>query len=190
LPSLNGDRDALVEGVARLARTPAAAPARRLLALFDAAVARGFAEHLTADLGEVRGFAYYTGTVLHAYAAGTGDAIVSGGRYDELLGRFGWDLPAAGFAIDLDRVAEALLAAGVTGRTSARALVIGPADDRRLADLRARGVAAVSQREGAGALAWARAWGFTHVLDSSGWVDAATGTSIASPLDAEERGQK
>lgn len=194
LPSLNGDRDALVEGVARLARTPAAAPARRLLALFDAAVARGFAEHLTADLGEVRGFAYYTGTVLHAYAAGTGDAIVSGGRYDELLGRFGWDLPAAGFAIDLDRVAEALLAAGVGGRTPARALVIGPADDRRLADLRARGVAAVSQAAspggGAGALAWARAWGFTHVLDSSGWVDAATGASIASPLDAEERGQK
>jgi ATP phosphoribosyltransferase regulatory subunit len=190
LPWLNGGRDALVEGVGRLAKTPAAAPAVRLLALFDAATARGFGDHVTGDLGEVRGFAYYTGTVLHAYAAGTGDAIVSGGRYDELLGRFGWDLPAAGFAIDLDRAAEALRAAGVTGRSPPRAVVIGPADDRRLVDLRERGIAAVSQSERTGALAWARAWGFTHVLDSSGWVDATTGVSIPSPVDAEEREKK
>src|SRR6185312_15047790 len=74
LPSLHGGRDVLVEGVARLARTPAAAAAGRLLALFDAAVARGIGGHLTADLGEVRGFAYYTGTVFSAYAPGTGDA--------------------------------------------------------------------------------------------------------------------
>ncbi len=86
LPWLHGGRDALVDGIGRLAKTPAAGPARRLLALFDAAAARGFGEHLTADLGEVRGFAYYTGTVVHAYAAGTGDAVASGGRYDELLG--------------------------------------------------------------------------------------------------------
>jgi ATP phosphoribosyltransferase regulatory subunit len=190
LPWLHGGREALVEGVGRLAKTPAAASARRLLALFDAAAARGFGAHLMADLGEVRGFAYYTGTVVHAYAAGTGDAVVSGGRYDELLGRFGWDLPAAGFAIDLDRAAEALRAAGVAPEPPARAVVVGPADDRRLAELRARGIAAVARGEAPGALAWARAWGFTHVLDSSGWVDAASGASIAPPLSREERGIK
>ncbi len=187
LPWLHGGRDALVEGAGRLAKTPAAAAAQRLLALFDAATARGFGPHLTADLGEVRGFAYYTGTVIHAYAAGTGDAIVSGGRYDELLGRFGWELPAAGFAIDLDRTEEALRAAGVVARGPSRAVVVGAADDARLAELRARGVVAVSQREQAGALAWARAWGFTHVLGSSGWVDALSGASIPSPLDMEEK---
>lgn len=194
LPWLHGGREALVEGVGRLAKTPAAAAARRLLALFDAAAGRGLERHLTADLGEVRGFAYYTGTVIHAYAVGTGDAVVSGGRYDELLGRFGWDLPAAGFAIDLDRAAEARSAAGVAPERRARAVVVGPADDRRVAELRARGVVAVAQAEGPGAIAWARAWGFTHVLDSSGWVDAASGASIASPLDQalgrEERGEK
>jgi ATP phosphoribosyltransferase regulatory subunit len=190
LPWLHGGREALVEGVGRLAKTPASAAARRLLALFDAASARGFGHHLTADLGEVRGFAYYTGTVLHAYAAGTGDAVVSGGRYDELLGRFGWDLPAAGFAIDLDRAAEALGAAGVTAQTPTRAVVVGLADDRRVAELRARGVVAVAQAPSPAAIAWARAWGFTHVLDSSGWVDAITGASIPSPLSREERGEK
>ncbi len=190
LPWLHGDRAALVEGVGRLAKTPAAAAARRLLALFDAATARGFGDHLTADLGEVRGFAYYTGTILHVYAAGTGDALVSGGRYDELLGRFGWDLPAAGFAIDLDRAAEALGAAGVASPSTTRAVVVGPADDRRVAELRAQGVATVANGEALGAIAWARAWGFTHVLDSSGWVDAASGASIPSPLSREERGEK
>ncbi len=190
LPWLHGDRDALVEGARKLARTPASAPAKRLLALFDAAVARGFGEHLTADLGEVRGFAYYTGTVFHAYAAGTGDAIVSGGRYDELLARFGWDLPAAGFALDIDRVSEALRAAGIAAEQPERAVVVGPADDRRIQELRARGVVAVSQSDRTAALVWARAWGFTHVLDSSGWVDAISGASIRSPLDMRERGQK
>jgi ATP phosphoribosyltransferase regulatory subunit len=190
LPWLHGGREALVEGVGRLAKTPASAAARRLLALFDAASSRGFGDHLTADLGEVRGFAYYTGTVVHAYAAGTGDAVVSGGRYDELLGRFGWDLPAAGFAIDLDRAAEALGAAGVIAQTPTRAVVVGLADDRRVAELRARGVVAVAQAPAPAAIAWARSWGFTHVLDSSGWVDAITGASIPSPLSREERGEK
>jgi ATP phosphoribosyltransferase regulatory subunit len=190
LPWLHGGRDALAEGVGKLARTPACTAAKRLLALFDAAVARGFGDHLTADLGEVRGFAYYTGTVFHAYATGTGDAIVSGGRYDELLGRFGWDLPAAGFALDIDRAGEALQAAGIVGELPARAVVVGPADDRRVADLRARGVVAVAQTDRAAALVWARAWGFTHVLDASGWVDPVTGASIPPPLDMRERGQK
>lgn len=191
LSALHGGREALVEGVGRLRETPAAPAAKRLLALFDAAVAHGLGQYLSADLGEVRGFAYYTGTVLHGYAAGTGDAIVSGGRYDELIGRFGWDLPAAGFAVDLNRADEALRAAGVVSATRPRAVVVGPPDDRRVADLRARGVVAVGRPEGGGAgdakassvIDWARAWGFTHVLDTSGWVDVATGASIPSPLE-------
>src|SRR5262249_13392594 len=104
---LSGGREAIVEGTRLLGKTAASAGVSRLLALFDAAVARGLGGHLVADVGEVRGFAYYTGAMFHAYAAGTGDAIGSGGRYDELLARFGFDLPAAGFALDLDRVLEA-----------------------------------------------------------------------------------
>ncbi len=182
LPELHGGRDALVEGAARLGASPAAAAARRLLALFDAATACGLGAHITADLGEVRGFAYYTGTVFHAYARGTGDAIGSGGRYDELLGRFGWDLPAAGFALDLDRLGEALGAAGVKGSPALRVAVVGAADDPRLAQLRARGIAAVAGTRRGDALLWARAWGFTHVLDGVEWIDAATGVTVAAPL--------
>jgi ATP phosphoribosyltransferase regulatory subunit len=191
LPELHGGRSEIVAGIARLAATPAAAAAKRLLALFDAATAMGLGPHLTADLGEVRGFAYYTGAVFHAYAPGTGDAVGSGGRYDELLGRFGWNLPAAGFALDLDRLGEALQAAGVAGRVPVRVVVVGPAQSARLAELRGQGIAAVAAESREAAVAWARAWGFTHVLDpslegESGakglWIDAATGAFVASPV--------
>jgi ATP phosphoribosyltransferase regulatory subunit len=178
LATLHGGRDALAEGVGRLAGTPAHDAGLRLTALFDAAVGRGLGAHLTADLGEVRGFAYYTATIFHAYAPGTGDAVGSGGRYDELLARFGFDAPAAGFALDLDRVGEARRAAGIAGGTPVRAVVVGPADDSRLLALRSQGMAAVPAPDRASALAWARAWGFSHVLDAAGWVDAQTGATM------------
>jgi ATP phosphoribosyltransferase regulatory subunit len=165
LPTLHGARDALVEGVARLAATPARAAAERLLALFDAAVARGVGgAQLVADLGEVRGFAYYTGPIFHVFAPGTGAAVASGGRYDELLARFGAPMPAAGFAFDLDRLGEALRAAGAVETGAMRVVVVGEPDDARVASLRARGVAAVAVKDEAAARAYARAWGFTHVM--------------------------
>jgi ATP phosphoribosyltransferase regulatory subunit len=174
--AMQGGRDVLVEGSRLLASTPAAEPARRLLALFDAAVARGLGPHLVADLGEVRGFAYYTGAIFHAYASGTGDALVSGGRYDELLGRFACPMPSAGFAVDLDRAAEALHAAGVVEPAAMRVVAFGPGAETRATELRSRGTAAVTAESRDAALAWARAWGFTHVLD------AATGAILAAHL--------
>jgi len=174
LLGLQGGRDAIVEGVHRLSGTQAEGPAARLLALFDAAVARGLGAHLAADLGEVRGFAYYTGTIFHAYAPGTGDAVASGGRYDELLARFGRDTPAAGFAVDLDRLGEALRAAGIAEAPRERVVVFGQGAEARAGELRARGVPAVTADDAKAALSWARAWGFSSVLD------AATGASIAA----------
>ncbi|HEY3822814.1 MAG TPA: ATP phosphoribosyltransferase regulatory subunit [Polyangiaceae bacterium] len=174
--AMQGGREVLLAGVRLLASTPAEEPARRLLALFEAATERGLGEHLVADLGEVRGFAYYTGAIFHAYAPGTGDALASGGRYDELLARFGCPMPSAGFAVDLDRAAEALRAAGVAEPAVTRVVVFGPAAEARAAELRGRGVPAVTAAERPAAFAWARAWGFTHVLD------AASGATIAAHL--------
>jgi ATP phosphoribosyltransferase regulatory subunit len=170
---LQGGREALVEAAALLAPTPAGGVAKRLMALFDAAVARGLGPHLSVDLGEVRGFAYYTGTIFHAYAEGASDAVLSGGRYDELLARFGAPMPAAGFAVDLDRAAEARKAAGVGETFGRRVVVVGTGDDPRLSELRARGIAAVAVPTEPEALAYARAWGFTHLLPSGAAPDDA-----------------
>jgi ATP phosphoribosyltransferase regulatory subunit len=144
----------------------------RLLAIFDAAVARGLGANVRADLGEVRGFAYYTGPIFHAYAAGTGDAVLSGGRYDELLARFGCPMPAAGFAVDLDRLTEARRAAGTPAEGEMRVVVLGDDEDPRVAELRGRGVVAVAFAGSPDAArAYARAWGFTHVMEGPALAD-------------------
>ena len=51
---------------------------------------------------------YYTGIVANAYTYGTGDAIIKGGRYDNLLSEFGKDAPAIGFAIVIDSLIQLL----------------------------------------------------------------------------------
>jgi ATP phosphoribosyltransferase regulatory subunit len=60
------------------------------------------------DLGLIRNIGYYTGAVFEVYDPALGAPIGGGGRYDELLGRFGRSLPAVGFALDVDQLHQAL----------------------------------------------------------------------------------
>jgi ATP phosphoribosyltransferase regulatory subunit len=60
------------------------------------------------DLGLVRSFGYYTGAVFQVYDPAYGVPIGSGGRYDELLERFGSPRPAVGFALNVERLHIAL----------------------------------------------------------------------------------
>ena len=66
----------------------------------------GLNEKLIIDLGLVQRNDYYTGFVFAGYVSGIGDAVVTGGRYDDLLARFGASMGAAGFAIDTDSLTE------------------------------------------------------------------------------------
>ena len=60
------------------------------------------------DLGLVRDLGYYTGAVFEVYDPALGEPLGGGGRYDDLLGRFGRPLPAVGFALGIDRLHIAL----------------------------------------------------------------------------------
>lgn len=60
------------------------------------------------DLGLVRSIGYYTGAVFEVYDPALGAPIGGGGRYDELLGRFGRPLPAVGWALGVERLHMAL----------------------------------------------------------------------------------
>jgi ATP phosphoribosyltransferase regulatory subunit len=66
------------------------------------------AERVIFDLGLVRNIGYYTGAVFDVYDPELGAPIGGGGRYDDLLGRFGRSLPAVGFALGVDRLHIAL----------------------------------------------------------------------------------
>lgn len=61
------------------------------------------------DLGLSRPLGYYTGAVFEVYDAALGAPLGGGGRYDDLLGRFGRDLPAAGWALNVERLHIALV---------------------------------------------------------------------------------
>jgi ATP phosphoribosyltransferase regulatory subunit len=62
------------------------------------------------DLADMSGYAYYSGPRFAIYADGSFDAIVRGGRYDEVGAVFGRNRPAAGFSLDLKSLAAIALA--------------------------------------------------------------------------------
>ena len=66
------------------------------------------AERVIFDLGLVRSIGYYTGAVFEVYDPALGVPIGGGGRYDELLGRFGASRPAVGFALNVEQLHIAL----------------------------------------------------------------------------------
>jgi ATP phosphoribosyltransferase regulatory subunit len=76
----------------------------RLQATYDAVAERGVAERVQLDLGLLRDLGYYTGAILEVYDPALGHILGGGGRYDELMGRFGAPLPAAGFGLYLERI--------------------------------------------------------------------------------------
>src|SRR4051794_6970410 len=75
-----------------------------LRALHELLAERGVADRVILDLGLVRELGYYTGAVFEVFDPAVGFALGGGGRYDELLGRFGRPLPACGVALDMERV--------------------------------------------------------------------------------------
>ena len=75
----------------------------------------GYGDHIRFDLGLVHQIDYYTGVVFRGYVEGAGDAVLSGGRYDKLVGAFGRPAQATGFAVDVDAVAACLPAVSPAG---------------------------------------------------------------------------
>src|SRR5918996_6527152 len=77
---------------------------RRMRATYDSLAARGVADRVRLDLGLLRDLGYYTGAILEVYDPALGHILGGGGRYDSLLGRFGRELPAVGFALYVERL--------------------------------------------------------------------------------------
>ena len=76
----------------------------RLAALFGGLRERGVADRVSLDLGLLRDLGYYTGAIVEVYDPAVGHVLGGGGRYDDVMGRFGRPLQAAGFALYTERV--------------------------------------------------------------------------------------
>ncbi len=79
--------------------------------LYRGLEAAGVADVVSIDLGLVHQIDYYSGIIIRGYMEGVGTPVLSGGRYDNLITSFGKEVPAVGFAIDIDAVAECVGAA-------------------------------------------------------------------------------
>lgn len=144
----------------------------------------GAASRVDVDLGEVRGFEYYTGLRLRVWAPGVPRPLVRGGRYDDLLGRYGTAAPASGFAIDLDALEAALREAesGMTEDPTPVHLVVVASHSSADARAAAARLARVARESGA------RSWvdpGLTweHAVKHAGRV----GAQELSFVDAQGR---
>ena len=102
VPQLRGGTDVLEASDGPVA--DALAGMRAVRELLDPAAS----ERVIFDLGLVRDLGYYTGAVFEVYDPALGVPLGGGGRYDDLIGRFGRSLPAVGFALDVERLHIAL----------------------------------------------------------------------------------
>lgn len=118
LPTLYGRGDVLdrAERLVKSARSEAALA--NLAEVYRLLRAYGLADSVLLDLGEVRGFDYYSGVHFEAYVTGLGAPLVGGGRYDQMLAHFGYDCPATGFAFETGRALLAMESQGAGPRLS------------------------------------------------------------------------
>lgn len=120
-PELCGQEDVLARGRVLAGQEPVLLRALdRLTKVYQLLCGAGLQDLLFLDLGEFRGFDYYDGVVFDIFADGVGIELGGGGRYDHLIGRFGRNIPSTGFALNVDRLFQAISASGAGSSGSAR----------------------------------------------------------------------
>jgi ATP phosphoribosyltransferase regulatory subunit len=103
VPGLRGGAEVLDRAEEEMGEVAATALIE-LRGLHEELARRGYGDRLILDLGLVHELGYYTGAVFEVYDPAVGFALGGGGRYDQLIGRFGAPRPACGLALDVQRV--------------------------------------------------------------------------------------
>ena len=134
-------REDIVGLVRSMCRTPESIAAlQRLERLLERASALGYAERINIDFALLRDLEYYTGFVFEGYIADLGFSLCGGGRYDTLLPRFGYDVPAVGWMVGVERILLALERRRVDERPRNEVDVLVSGSDAIAARERAKGL--------------------------------------------------
>lgn len=113
IPRLHGDKSVLEEGQERFPGPKTRDAIASLEDVCGCLEVYGLSNYIHFDLSILRELDYYTGMVFEAYAFGLGKPLLGGGRYDNLISKFGEkDMPATGFAIGVDQVLTVLMHQG------------------------------------------------------------------------------
>ncbi len=131
LPKLFGSGDILAQAEGLTENPTALSALSRLKALYDILGAYGLQKYVTFDLGMLTEYDYYTGIIFRGYTYGTGEEVVQGGRYDDLLQKFGKSAPAVGLAVRVDQLLTALIRQKLTdAQAETDVLLLYPASNR------------------------------------------------------------
>lgn len=171
LAGMHGDVAVLERATSKLTWRHAQQALRTLRDVVGSLSGRGLDRCLGVDLSETRGSSYYTGVSFSLLAEGPGEALGGGGRYDNLIARYGDAAPATGFALDLDNLQWALRHAAVPPRGSEIVTLALAATTPKQRDPAAEflrrngiGVAVIEASDAMHALAFARAWSYAGAL--------------------------
>lgn len=108
LPRLFGDASVIDEAKKLYSDSAFQQALLYLQTVYNKLCDEGLKDYIILDLGLVNRSNYYTGIIFHGYAEGSGISVLSGGRYDNLLGEFGMPAPAIGFAVEVSALCEAM----------------------------------------------------------------------------------
>ena len=101
LPRLYGGREVIDRAAKAVNNERSQRALDGLAQVLDILEVYGVLDHVTIDLGELRGLNYHTGITFQGFLSGVGRAVCSGGRYNNLMSNYGLDAPATGFTFSL-----------------------------------------------------------------------------------------
>ena len=104
LPGLFGGAEVIAEAERLVSNETSLKALANLSEVYDALCKMGYSKYITLDLGMLHKLGYYSGVVFRGLTSELGFPVLSGGRYDTLLGEFGEPAPALGFAMGIKRI--------------------------------------------------------------------------------------
>lgn len=132
LPRLFGGREVIAEAEKVVINQRSRSALENLKQVLEILDIHGVSDYLTIDLGETRGLDYHTGITFEGFVTGLGEPVCSGGRYDGLTARYGFNAPATGFTFNVLNLLQALeKRPELEASTSRDFLLFNARDDRR-----------------------------------------------------------
>ena len=108
LPQLFGSAEILEKAKVLTGNPQALKAVARLEEIYELLKVYGYEKYVTFDFAMLSKYHYYTGIIFQAYTYGTGEALIKGGRYNQLMKHFGKPAASIGFAIVVDNLLMAL----------------------------------------------------------------------------------
>ena len=106
--NLFGSAEVLDEALAYAKNERSIKAIERLKKVYELLTLYGVERYVSFDLALISKYNYYTGVIFSAFTYQMGNAIAKGGRYDNLLEKFGKSSPATGFVVMIDDLVTAL----------------------------------------------------------------------------------